>query len=530
VAEEVRVSISEPSTMTRSRDAAVLAALAAANLVLHFACNGRYGYWIDELYFIACGRHLAWGYVDQPPLIAFAAAASRAALGDSLFAIRFLPALTQAALVFLTGWMARHLGGGRFAQVLAALAVFVAPVYLAFGNLLTMNAFEPLLWTACMYLVMVIIDRDRPGLWLLIGLIAGIGLLNKHAMGFFGVALIAGLLLTPQRRILQTAWIGAAAAATAVIVLPHVWWQWQHGWPTIELLQNAKRYQHQPVTPLEFLWGQVQLVHPVALPLWLAGLFFYFLSADGRRFRFAGWTFVLLFGVGLVTQAKTYYLAPIYATLFAAGGVATERFAARRQWQWLKPATIALLLIGGAVTVPFVLPVLPIEMMPRYLEWLGMREVRPERRAEGDVPQLFADMLGWEETVAAVARAYDSLPPEERTRAAIWGASYGDAGAVDFFGPAHGLPPAISGHQNYYLWGPGSYSGDVLIAVNISPDHLRPWCARLDEVTTVDCRYCMPDRRRMPITLCRGLKLPLHEFWPQVKCWTCDVPEFARQP
>jgi len=194
----------------------------------------------------------------------------------------------------------------------------------------------------------------------------------------------------------------------------------------------------------------------------------------------------------------------------------------------MKLVTIAVLLIGGATTLPYVLPLLPIEMVPRYLEWLGMREVRPERRAVGDVPQLFADMFGWEETVAAVARVYDGLPAAERTRAVIWGAWYGEAGAVDLFGSAYGLPKAISGAQNYYLWGPGNQSGDVIIAVNILADHLRPWCERVDEVAAVDCRYCMPDRQHVPINVCRGLKMPLQAFWPKVKCWTCDLPEFAR--
>jgi 4-amino-4-deoxy-L-arabinose transferase-like glycosyltransferase len=504
--------------------AAILFLLTAAKLALHFGLNGRYGYWIDELYFIACGEHLAWGYVDQPPLIAVVAKVSRALLGDSLFAIRFFPALAGAGLVLLTGWMARALGGGRFAQLLAAVAVIVVPVYLAFHNLLTMNAFEPLFWTACAYLVLLSLRDAQPRWWLLVGLIAGVGLLNKYSMAFFGVSLAAGLLLTPQRRELLNPWVWLALVMASLIVLPNLVWELRLGWPTIELLRNAKLYQHQPVSPLEFVWGQIQVMHPFTLPLWIAGVAFYLRAPEAVQFRCLGWTFLILFLVSMLTEAKTYYLAPIYPMLFAGGAVATERFIAVRGWNWLKPASVVVLLAGGALLAPYALPVLPIDMVPRYLAWVGIKEVRPERRAVGNVPQLFADMFGWNETIAAVAHVYGALSPDDQARCAIWGRSYGEAAAVDFFGRAYHLPAAISGHQNYYLWGPRDYTGALVITVNISTERLRPWFDQVELAETVSCPYCMPDRSAIPIHLCRGLKVPLKEFWPQVKCWTCDKP------
>jgi 4-amino-4-deoxy-L-arabinose transferase-like glycosyltransferase len=508
-------------------DLVLLGCLGSATLLLHFAVNGRYGYWVDELYFIACGEHLAWGYVDQPPLIAAVAKLSRWLLGDSLFAIRFFPALAGAALVLVTGLLTRALGGGRFAQVLAAVAVIVAPVYLGFQNLLTMNAFEPLLWTLCAYTVVVVVRERKPRLWLLVGVIAGIGLLNKYSIGFFGVSLAVGLLLTPERRLLMSGWIWLAGLLAVLIVLPHLLWEYRLGWPSVELLRNAKIYQHQPVSPAEFVWGQIQLVHPFALPLWLAGLAYLF-TREGKPVRFLGWAYVVLFGVSLLTQAKSYYLAPAYPMLLGAGAVATERFIRRREWRWLKPASIGFLLVGGALSAPYVLPVLPIELVPQYLGLIHLKAVRPERRQEGEVPQLFADMFGWEGMVAAVARVYQSLAPDERARSAIWGAGYGEAGAVDFFGRAYDLPRAISGHQNYYLWGPGQWSGDVAITINIAGEYLRPWFDDVQLAATVDCEYCMPDRMHVPIYICRGLKQPVSEFWPKVKCWTCDKPAFVR--
>jgi hypothetical protein len=309
-------------------------------------------------------------------------------------------------------------------------------------------------------------------------------------------------------------------------VLPHIHWQLEHGWPTLELLANARRFQHQPVTPLQFLWGQIQIVQPVTFPLWMAGV--YFLLADPRAagVRFLGWTFVFQFAAFMGIQAKTYYLAPVYPMLFAAGAVVVEDLARRRRW--VAPAAIALLAIGGLTTAPYVLPILPVSALPTYLRLLGIQEVRPETRAMGDVPQLFADMLAWDELVAEVMRVYRGLSPDEQRRAVLWGRDYGVAGAIDYFGAPYGLPKAVSGFQNYYLWGPGDRSGEPMIAISFAAADLEPWFERVEPAGEVRCRYCMPDRRVQRIYVCRGLKLPLAEFWPLVKCWTCDRAPFQQ--
>lgn len=503
-----------------------MAYVALADLALHVALSGRYGYWIDELYFIACGEHLAWGYVDHPPLIAAVARVSRLLLGDSLYAIRLASALSGALLVLIAGRVARELGGGRFAQIVAALSVVVAPVYLGFHGLLTMNAFEPLFWTTSGWLAIRMVRRDDPRVWLAIGVVAGIGFLNKHSMAFFAIALVVGLLLTPERRLLFTKWALGGAALAALVALPHVVWQVHHGWPTLEVLRNAHRYHHQPVTALEFAWGQIQIVHPLTFPLWLAGVVFLLLDPGSKPFRFAAWTFVVLFGAFMATGAKTYYLAPIYVLPMAAGAVALERLSARPRRGWLRPATVVGLLVGGALLAPYTLPLLPVTSLPTYLAALPMKEVRPETRRMGTVPQIFADELGWESLVAEVAKVYGSLATEERSHVTIWGLGYGEAGAVDLFGRRYGLPPAVSGFQNYFLWGPGDRSGDVVIAVNVPERSLVPWFERVETRAIVECELCMPDRMRVPITLCRGLRVPMREFWPELKCWTCGRPPF----
>jgi len=508
------------------RSTLVLVALVAGlDLALHLALIGRYGYWIDELYFIACGEHLDWGYVDHPPVIGVAARLSRLLFGDSLFALRLFPALAAAGLVFLTARIARAFGGGRAAQIIAAVATCAVPTYALFGNVLTMNSFEPLFWMGCALTLIHMANGASPRLWLAFGAIAGVGMLNKHSMAFFAAALIIGLLVSPQRRLLRTRWLCLGALVALAIALPNLLWELAHGFPTVELLANAKRFQHQPVTPLEFIWGQVQIAHPALAPLWLAGVWFLLFSPRAERYRFLGWTFVLQFGVFLWIEAKNYYLAPIYALLLAAGAVAIEP---RRAW--VTAAVLAWILLGFVVLAPYVLPILPVQDLPAYLEKLGMKEVRSETRPMGNVPQIFADMLGWDELVAGVARVYRGLPPEDRRRAIIWGGYYGPAGAVDYLGRAYGLPTAISGHQNYYYWRPEHLSGDVVIAVAISEKALAPWFESVQLAGEVTCDLCMPDRRVTRIYVCRGLRMPMDEFWPLTKCWTCDKPAFVNGP
>jgi hypothetical protein len=301
-------------------------------------------------------------------------------------------------------------------------------------------------------------------------------------------------------------------------------WEATNGFPSVELLRNAKLYQHTTVSPLGFIWGQILIVHPLTLPVWLAGVYFYLGSEQGQPYRLLGWASVAIFGLFMLLQAKTYYAAPLYPMLFAAGAVAIERFTARQRW--VRAASLVVLLASGVLTVPYVLPVLPIEQLVAYMQAVPIREVRPERRKVGVLPQIFADMLGWENFVAHVARVYNSLAPEERGKCAILATDYGKAGAVDFFGGAYGLPKALSGHQNYYLWGPRNYSGVLVLALGFSGDDLRRVFNEVEQADVVTCENCMPDNQEIPIFVARGLKMPLSVFWPQLKCYTCDAPAF----
>jgi 4-amino-4-deoxy-L-arabinose transferase-like glycosyltransferase len=298
-----------------SLGAPVLLGLAAVKLLIQFAGINHYGFFRDELYYMACGEHLAWGYVDQPPLIACVAWAARHLFGNSLLAVRLFPALAGAAVVWLTGLMARELGGGKLAQFLAATAILFAPANLAFDSFLSMNAFEPLFWLLCAWLVVLIIKGASPKLWLVFGVVAGIGLENKHSMLVFGFALTAGLILSGQVRLFRSKWIWVAALVAFVLFLPNLIWEAHHGWPQIEVVRNAQRFKNVEISPFRFVVEQILFLHPLELPVWLGGLAWYFGAREGKRFRFLGWTYLIVLGIFIFMNGKSYYPLPIYPLL-----------------------------------------------------------------------------------------------------------------------------------------------------------------------------------------------------------------------
>jgi hypothetical protein len=506
------------TSLTRWVGGTAVLLLAVLKLAIHLLTTGRFGYgfFVDELYFLACAEHLDWGYVDMPPLLPVVTAAVRALLGDSLLAVRLLPALLGAALVLLTGALARELGGGRFAAALAALSVITAPIYLALHAYHSMNAIEPLVWMGCALVVIRLSRGADPRLWLVFGMLAGIGLLNKHTMLLFGFALVVGLLLTPDRRLLANRWFWLAGALAFVMVLPNVAWMAWHGFPHLELLANI-RANHRDVSmnPLSFLAYQALLIHPLAVPLPLIGLAGLLFRAEGRRDRALGLAFVITLGILMAMNGRPYYLAPAYPMLLAAGGVAVER-AFQARWVWMGPAYAGLLAIGGLLLAPTVLPCLPPEAYVRYSQAMHLEQPRLETHRMGPLPQLFADRFGWPEMAAEVARIYHGLPADEQPRTAIFGQNYGQAGAIDLFGPKLGLPKALSGHLTYHYWGPRHYTGDVVIVMDDDRETLERHFEQVEWAGSVRHPYSMP-YQHFDVFVCRRMRRPLAEVWPQLK-------------
>ncbi len=486
-------------------------------LAAYCLVSGRYGYFRDELYYLACGQHLDWGYVDQPPFVALVAFLSRRVLGESLLAIRFAPALAESAVVLLTGLTAREMGGGRFAQGFAALAFVIGPVFLSVGHVLSMNAFDHLFWALAIYVLVLILKHDRARLWLLFGLICGVGLMNKYSVGFLGAGLVVGLALTPARKHFRSKWLWAGGALAFAIFLPHIIWEIQHGFPTREFIHNATVRKNLPMSLPAFLAESILQVHPLNLPVWLAGLYFCFFSTSGKPFRVLGWVYACTLGILLATNAKPYYLAPAVPMLLAAGAVQLESLIRARHWNWLKPTYAIALLLGGLFTLPYALPVLPVETFMKYEDFVGLHPGSGERGPSGKLPQMYADMYGWENQVATVARVYSSLTPEEKARTIIYCSNYGEAGAIDFFGKKYGLPRAASGHNSYWFWGPGDWSADIVITIGEDREDVEKSFQQVELAATVVSEFARPFETNLPIFIGRKPKMSWREIWPRCK-------------
>jgi hypothetical protein len=489
--------------------------LTVVAVAVHLAVAGRYGYFRDELYYAACGQHLAWGYLDHAPLAPWLARLTRTLFGDSLYSLRLFPALAAGAKTFLAGWIARQLGGKSFAQFLAALAVLLAPIYLTFDTFFSMNAFEPVIWMAGASVVISILSGGSPRLWLVFGLIGGLGLLNKHSMLFFGSGLALGLLVTPARSQFTQKWIWLGALVAVALFYPNLRWEIHNGWPTFALFHAVMASKYTIVPAWQYVAQQGLLTHPLATPIWLGGLWYLWRDPTGKRFAPLAWMYIAILAEMLLLHGKIYYLAPVYGILLGAGAVWFESRVIPRADSWWRTGTLGLLTVGGLVAAPLAMPILPVQMAIRYCRFWDVQSVHVENVPQSDLPQIFADMFGWQEQAAAVAKVYSALPASERTVARIAAYNYGEAGAIDYFGARLGLPGAISGHNQYGLWGPGGASGEVVVAIGFSREQLSRFFDDIRPAVTISPRYALPEESLLTVYVCRRPKAHLDAMWPE---------------
>ena len=343
-------------------------------------------------------------------------------------------------------------------------------------------------------------------------------------MLFFGFAFVAGLVLSPQRKMLLSPWLWAGGAVAFLLALPNLIWEYRHGWATLVLLANiAKSNKNLVLGPWPYLWSNIEALGRYSLLVWLPGLLWCLAAPAGRRFRALGWSWVVAYITFLALKGKDYYLTPMYAMLFAAGAVAFEAWTARRGTALRivpRVALPALVLAGGMIGWPFGMPVMPVETFIAYEEALGAVPKKTENVALSKLSQQYSDMFGWPEMTATVARVYNSLPAEERPKCGILTRNYGEAGAIDYFGRAYGLPGAISGHQNYWLWGPGPDTGECLIVVGYTRAQLEQWFGSVTQAAETYHPYAISFENHRPIWLCRQPKFrTLPDVWPQFKTW-----------
>jgi hypothetical protein len=497
-------------------------ALALLTSLLHGATAWRYGYFRDELYFIACAKHLSWGYVDQPPLVAFAAWLA-GPFGYSLVALRMLPILSSGATVLVAVLLARELGGRRFALWLTGTAVALTPAYLLLGNTLTTTSFESLSWTLTIYACVKIARHAEAWWWAVLAVAVAFGGYGKYSIALLVVALAVGFLATRERRTLWSAWLARSILITLVLLAPNLWWQAVHGWPIFEVLQGdaahrpsfqsgiALEYRNLATNALAFSLEQLLYTSPLAVPVWLTGVIAPFRMTGLRDMRFISIAYLVVFAIAAALGAKGYYIVGVYASLLAIGAVALECAPA-----WIGNTAFGLLAAFGIAMMPISLPILSIDGFIAYSKMLGLtgRDGTPARL----IQPVYAEEFGWGRLAEDVATVYHSLPPEERAHTTVYADTYGDAGALDFFGPKYGLPPAISSQNTYYLWGSGNTNGDTMIAIGASRiDLLKKYYRSVTLVRTSTEPYKWIVEGPAPIYLCREPVAPLREIWPNLK-------------
>jgi hypothetical protein len=485
--------------------------VAGVVLVAHLLVAGRYDAFRNELYFIVCGRHPAFGYVDAPPLVPLLAAVTQLA-GDHVWLLRLPAVLAAALLVPLTVAFARLLGAGARGAWLAAVAAATAPLLVAITTTFTTSTFEPLLWTLTAYGVTRAIVTGERNMLVVAGLSAGVAVESKYGVVIWLIALALGLACTPVRRIFRWRefWIGAACLAA--LALPNAAWQAAQQFPFLEVVRNDNA-GNLTGSALGFTIGQILAVNLLLAPLWLAGIVVPFVRAELAPFRFLAIAFAAAAVIVFATHGKSYYLAGAYPTMFALGAAACTRLPSALIAAWL-----ALTVGNAALALPLVAPVLPPDALARFLERAPVRP-RPVEVAGIGAPltQVFSDEFGWRELERTVAHVYFALPPEQRKRAVILASNYGEAAAIDVYGEADHLPPAISEQDQYYLWGPRGYDGSLVIAVNARPEVWARFCDRSETAATFGVPYAMPYERDRAIVVCHGTLAPLAAAWPRFK-------------
>ncbi len=508
---------------TPLRPALLLASLlAAVTFLVHFltslwGTHLGYGFFRDELYFLVCGHHLAWGYVDQPPLVALQARVAEALFGISPTGIRIFSFLAGGVTVGLTGLLAWQLGGRRSAQLLAMSAVLAAPVFLGTANFMSMNSFEPALWMGVMLVTLRLADGSAtPRAWLLFGLLAGLGIENKHATVFFLVALLFGLILSPQRRILLSRWCLAGVAVLILLALPNFIWQWVNHFPTYEFLNGvAHSDKNIKLPPLAFLWEQIKILLWETAPLWIGGLAWLTFARAARPWRFVAFTYLIFLAMMMLMHGKDYYVSPIYPVLFAAGAVAFGQLTTRN-WP-LIACSVNFFVALCVATGPVVLTILPPDRYAAYTAVFAPNSARSEKFTS-PLPQILSDRFGWPQMVEGFAARYNALPPDVRAHTAIFCRNYGEASAVNILGTKYGLPTAISGHQNYFYWGWNGYTGESVLTLGNDPKDYADSYQEVIDLGPFDAPWIMDIEHHHYYWL-RRRKRTYAADWPALRFW-----------
>ncbi len=486
-------------------DLGILILFAVVKLILHTLTNYQYGWHRDELAMLDDARYLDWGYVAYPPVTPFIARVGLELFGPSLPGVRFFSALSQSIVIVLAGLMARELGSNRLAMFVAAMAVAITPVSMAMSVMFQYVAFDYLWWVLIAYFVLRLLKSENPRWWLGIGAVIGLGMMTKYTIAYYVAGIVVGVVLTRARRYLASPWLWGGVALSLLIFLPNLIWQVQHGFISLEFLSSIHARDVRIGRADSFLIDQLRIsANPFTIPLWLAGLYFYFFAPAGKNYRMLGWMALVPVALFAISQGRGYYTGPVYPMLLAAGAVCLEQWLAS-----LVPARARLL--GGLSWAMLAIGALVIVALGPYAPvnsgwWNLITSVNGELREE----------IGWPELVQKVASIYAQLPVEEKAQAGILAGNYGEAGAINLYGPAYGLPQVISGVDSYWARGYGDPPPQTLIVVGWPRDALSYSFGSCKLAGQITNRYGVLNEEtkdNSDIYLCRKLLMPWPQFW-----------------
>lgn len=491
--------------------------IALANFLLVYISSfvKGYGYFIDEFYYIACASRPAFGYVDHPPLAPLILAAFQFVFGNSIPAIRILPAVAESASIFFTGILVKEMGGGKFAQSIGACAMAASPMIVAFGGFYSMNAYEPLLAVILLIITVKMIKENDSQKWIQLGIVMGLGLMNKHTFIVFIVILVLSLLIAGKWRLVLNKWFAIGSLIAFIIILPNIIWQVQNNYPSLEFYKNASTQKNIYTPPLTFFLTQVMDNSPFTFPFWFAGAIYLLFSKRIKEFRFLGILFIGLFFVMMLSgSSRPDRLAFAYPAAFAGSAFIYEAFILKHNFRWLKPVVFVFLFIGLAIGLPMILPYFRYEQVEAYTKFIGIN-TELETGNKPALPQMLADKIGWEEKFNLVLNAYDSLSDKDKKETIIAAGNYGQAGSIELFGKKYNLPPVVCAHNNYYLWSKDKLRGNILLQLTKPQDYnrLKKLFKDVKEYPgEFSNPYVTSHENNLVVFICREPKIPYSEM------------------
>jgi Dolichyl-phosphate-mannose-protein mannosyltransferase len=491
--------------------------IAFANFLLVYLSSfvKGYGYFIDEFYYIACASRPAFGYVDHPPLAPLILTAFQFVFGNSILSIRILPDLAESASIFFTGILVKEMGGGKFAQSIGACAMAASPMIVAFGGFYSMNAYEPLLAVILLIIVVNMIKENNPKKWLQLGIVMGLGLMNKHTFIVFIVVTVVSFLIAGKWRLVLNKWFAIGSLITFIIIMPNIIWQIQNNYPSLEFYKNAGTQKNIYTPPLTFFLTQVMDNSPFTFPFWFAGAIYLLFSKKIKEFKFLGILFLGLFLVMMLSgSSRPDRLAFAYPAAFAGSALLLESFILKHNFNWLKPALIVFLYIGLAIGLPMILPYFSYEQVEAYTKFIGIN-TELETGNKPALPQMLADKIGWEDKFNLVLNAYNSLSSKDKKETIIAAGNYGQAGSIELFGKKYNLPPVVCGHNNYYLWSKDKLRGNILLQLT-NPGDLNRLKELFKDVKEFSFEFTNPfvtsHENNLVVFICREPKIPYSEM------------------